>query len=121
MIVALILLSAFVVLPGIVAIFVPSKLISLISSLKLGQNRYWAVGIRLAIGASLLFATAGSKDPETLTFFGYLFVGSGVLTLIFGEELFGKLVAWFESWPPIMVRVWGVVAISFGVWLISLL
>ena len=112
-------LALFLVLPGAMAVFVPSKLIEFSKRFLTANGKLVAAAIRVLAGVILWFAAGLSRDPDLIQFFAVLFVAGGLITLFIKLEVFEKMLGWFFSWPSLGIRVWGVAAIALGVWLIG--
>jgi len=117
---AIAVLALFLVLPGVTALFVPSSLISFSKRFLTSKGKIYAAGIRLVAGVILWFSASLSEDPELIEFFAILFIVGGLITLLIKLEVFERLLSWFFSWPQLGIRAWGMVAVAFGVWLISM-
>ena len=75
---------------------------------------YLGAGFRVLFGISLLLSAPSSRAPVTLRVLGVLFVVVGLVMPFRGLEVFRATVESFLSLGSWAVRVWGGVAMGFG-------
>lgn len=78
----------------------------------------FAVGVRIVMGAVLLTAAQVAKFPMTFTVIGWIAIIAAIGLLIMGQGRMRKLVESVSRWPEVMVRVWLVLGLAFGAFLI---
>jgi hypothetical protein len=110
------------VVVGVLAIwgtFAPNKLLSLVKSV-MNQDFgiYAAVVIRLLLGAALIIAAAGSRFPVIFQALGWIAILAALGLAIIGQKRMRKFVAWFDRFSPALIRLWLLLGIAFGVFLI---
>jgi len=92
----------------------PSGLVDL-AAVFLRADRLWLViALRLAIGALMWVAAAGSRTPRTLKVLGALMIFSGLAIPVVGTEGVRSIAEWGAELQPIALRLVGLVTIGFG-------
>ena len=109
-----------VVLAGAVAFLAPASLISFSKRFLTQKGRFWAAGVRLTMGIIFWFSAGSSKDADLIQVFAVIIFAAGIFTLFVKQAIFEKMLGWVFGWPHLAIRVWGVVAVAVGIWLISL-
>jgi len=99
---------------GILSIASPGTFIELLRHSQSPGVMYVGAGFRLIFGVSLLMSAAKSRTPDVLRVLGWFFIVAGLLIPIFGFEFFRSVVDSFLSLGLWAARVWGVVALAFG-------
>ena len=79
---------------------------------------YFAVILRLLLGAALILAAAQSRFPMVLQVLGWLAVIAAVAILFMGRDRLKKFIAWFQRMTNTTVRVWLLFGFAFGVFLV---
>jgi len=82
--------------------------------LKQGWMMYLAAGIRLLLGAALLLVAEGSAFPTAFTALGWFAIVAAVALPFIGMARIKTLIDWMETLPEIAIRVWVVVGIALG-------
>jgi len=77
-----------------------------------------AVVIRLVLGAFLIYQSGVSKYPFVIEIIGWLSIVAAVFLAIIGRNKFSKLMSWALSNVKTLGRVGGVIATTFGAFLI---
>lgn len=80
---------------------------------------HYAAALRLALGAALLLAAADSACPRALAAFGYLSLAGAVIVVLLGHVRLAKIIEWWARQPDIVIRLWGLIALAFGIFLVS--
>ncbi len=70
--------------------------------------------LRLAMGVAFLLAAPVSRTPDVVSVLGLIVIVAGVATFFFSPERFERILAWWESQGPVLVRVQGTLAITVG-------
>jgi len=106
-------LAVFVL--SIWGMFAPLKLIDLVKSV---ANRkgglYFAVIVRVILGAALIVAAAASRFPTTFEVLGWLTLAAAVGLLLVGRRGMSRVIAWFERCSPALMRAWLLLGLAFG-------
>ncbi len=106
-------------LVGATGVVSPAMLMRGVTSLwQTGRGMHVAVGIRLVMGVVLIAAAPSCRFPEAVRILGIIALVAAVLIPFIGSKRLGALIDWWASSPPGLVRVSGVVATAFGVFLI---
>ncbi len=75
----------------------------------------WGIAaLRLVMGIVLVSAAAGTRWPAFIEVLGWLAIVSGVIMPFFAGERLGRLLDWWTSQPPGLIRAWGLVALALG-------
>lgn len=99
---------------GILSIALPGTFIELLRDSQSSGVMYFGAGFRLIFGVSLLMSAAESRTPDVLRGLGWVFIVAGLLIPVFGFEFFKSAIDSFLSLSRWAARVWGVVALAFG-------
>ncbi|MDH3337554.1 MAG: hypothetical protein OER22_09950 [Gammaproteobacteria bacterium] len=84
-----------------------------------GQSRFWfAVLIRLVMGAVLLLVADELRFSFAMKILGGISVAAGIGVLLMGQRRLDSLVNWWLSRPDSLMRVSTALAAAFGVFLI---
>lgn len=83
------------------------------------KSVHYAAALRLALGAALLLAAAGSAYPRTFTAFGYLSLAGAVIVIVLGRARLTNLIELWARQPEAIIRLWGLIALAFGIFLVS--
>lgn len=78
-----------------------------------------AIAVRLLMGAALLVVADRSVFPMAFLILGWIAIVAAVGLLFVGLERFRPLVAWMESLGPLVLRVWLLFGLAFGVFLLT--
>jgi hypothetical protein len=73
-----------------------------------------AIIARLVLGVVFILAAETSRLPELFTIVGGLSIAAAVLILVIGKEKVGKVIAWGGEWSPIVMRLWCLFGVIFG-------
>lgn len=77
-----------------------------------------AVGVRVILGAALLTAAQVSSFPRSFTVLGWVAILAAIGLLIMGRSGMSRVIGWATRLSPKMVRVWLVLGLLFGAFLI---
>lgn len=77
-----------------------------------------AISIRLVLGVFLIYQSGSSKYPFAIEIIGWLSIIAAVLFAVIGRNNFIKLMNWALSHVKTLGRVGGVIASTFGAFLI---
>jgi hypothetical protein len=115
---AVALFGIFVIVLGATGIVSPARLFTLVSRLQSQSGLYFAAGIRILLGAALIFAAADSRAPVYLQVFGGVALLAGVATPFFGLRRFETLLLWWRERRTAIVRLWCLLVILIGLSLV---
>src|SRR5688572_2604602 len=90
---------------GVIGVAAPSALLDFGRSLQTQNALYAATAIRVAFGAVLLAAAAGTRMPTTLRVIGILLIIAGLAGLFFGVERTKAIADWLSIQGPLFVRM----------------
>jgi hypothetical protein len=80
---------------------------------------YFAVIIRLLLGIALIIAGPDSRFPLVFLILGWVIIIAAVAAVFIGRERLRRFVDWwFERFSPLGIRLWLLLAIAFGGFLI---
>ncbi len=101
------------------AMVVPIKLMKLVSGvMDKDWGIYFAVIVRLLLGAALIIAGPGSRFPALFEIVGGIAIFAAVVIAIMGRERLRKFIGWFDRLSPAMIRTWLLFGIAFGAFLV---
>ncbi len=101
------------------AMVVPTNMMKLVSSvMDKDWGIYFAVIVRLLLGAALIIAGPGSHFPALFEIVGGIAIFAAVVIAIMGRERLRKFIGWFDRLSPAMIRTWLLFGIAFGAFLV---
>ena len=101
------------------AMVVPIKMMKLVSGvMDKDWGIYFAVIVRLLLGAALIIAGPGSRFPALFEIVGGIAIFAAVVIAIMGRERLRKFIGWFDRLSPAMIRTWLLFGIAFGAFLV---
>ena len=112
------LLGAVIALLGIVAALRPQAFRALIPVAIQGRRLYGAIAFRFAFGALLIAAAPACRASTAVLVFGVFTLAAGVLGAFLGLERLRAFAGWWLARPPVVVRLWGLVALGIGGFLV---
>ncbi|MDD2770254.1 MAG: hypothetical protein PHT19_16135 [Methylococcus sp.] len=83
------------------------------------QGVNYAAALRLALGFALVLAADQSAYPRTLAALGYLSLAGAGIVLLLGHARLSQIVEWWAQRPESVIRLWGLIALAFGFFLLS--
>ena len=107
-------LSLSIACLGVLSIVSPDFFSDFLRHLQTPTGMYFAAGFRLIFGASLVLSAPKSRAPDILRGLGWLFLVAAVLIPVFGFDFFRSVIDFFLSLGPWAARLWGLVAMAFG-------
>lgn len=108
------LLGVLMSVLGLVIFASPQCADKIFAFFKEGSRLYIAGGIRLCAGLLLLGAASQSLVPLAAIALGLLFLVSAAVIFVSGLDKMKILLAHYAQMPPLMIRLMGLVAASFG-------
>ncbi|MDH3262160.1 MAG: hypothetical protein OEM81_12735 [Acidimicrobiia bacterium] len=78
----------------------------------------WVIISRLVIGAALIGAATGSRFPNTLLVLGILTIVIVIAFVSLGPGRLRTLIEWFLVLPSGAIRIWGLAALTIGLFLV---
>ena len=112
-------LGALIAAIGATGVVSPASLLRFVKSVwRQPMGLYLAVGIRLVLGVILILAAPSCRFPEAVRIIGVVSIVAAVLIPFIGFERISSLIRWGESRSLTALRVWCLVAIAFGVFLV---
>lgn len=120
------LLTSTIILFGVaicgicaVGFYAPNQLIRLVKSAWPHHwTMYLAILFRLLLGAVLVVAADDTKFPVTFEIFGWLAVVASAGIPFAGRSRIGGMINWWEQRSANVVRLWVIVGLLFGSFLI---
>jgi hypothetical protein len=82
-------------------------------------SKVWALAsIRFVMGLAFWLAAPDSGHPTVFRVFGVITVAAAVALPIIGARGISRVLEWWRQRPPIFVRVWGLTATGFALFLL---
>jgi hypothetical protein len=81
---------------------------------KKGKNIYIAGIVRLVFGAFFLYIASRCRFPAAISILGALMILGGMLLFLIGPDRIKIIFSWWETRPPILMRLMGFIALSIG-------
>jgi len=82
--------------------------------LEQGWLMFLAVGIRIVLGVALLLVAEDSAFPSAFNILGWIAIIAAVALPFIGMARVKALIDWMETLPQTAIRLWVVVGIAFG-------
>lgn len=99
--------------------FVPDRLTKLVMRVvDQDWGIYFAVVVRLLMGAALIVAAPVSKFPVVFEVLGWIAIVAAIALILIGRERMAALIAWFVRCPAWLMRLWLLFGMAFGGFLI---
>ena len=103
---------------GILSIVSPESLVAMLRHLQTPAGLYFGAGFRMVLGISLFLSAPSSRYPDILRVLGPFFIVAGLILPLFGLEFFRSAIDAFLSLGGWATRVWGLVALGFGLFIV---
>jgi hypothetical protein len=98
---------------------VPDKLWKIVHGV---LDKHWgihlAVIVRLLLGTALIIGAPVSRFPLTFEILGWIAIIAAVAILFIGRDKLHRFIAWFERFSQALIRVWLLIGIGFGAFLV---
>jgi hypothetical protein len=107
-------LSICIAALGALGVVAPDRLAAVVRSFQTRGGLYVTAGIRLVLGAALIFAAPGSRSPTFIWGLGIFIFVAGLITPLVGLERFRKLTDFWLARGVWFARIWGAVAFVLG-------
>ena len=103
---------------GMLGAYLPEEFVAVVRFFQAPPMIYAAALIRVAVGVILWLAARDSRTPLFFQVLGvFVFIG-GVLTPFFGSAIGRTILDMWVSYGHAMVRTWGLIATTLGVFII---
>ena len=100
---------------GLSTIIHPSFLANMLRKL-LTMNWVWPVSIlRVIIGIIFVLSAEECQSPVFVELMGYFVIFAGIAVPILGVKRLEPLIDWFLNLKEFIMRIWGFVAVLFGI------
>ena len=101
-------------------IFAPQKFLQLVKGMMDADwIVYFAVIVRLALGVALIIIAPGSRFPFVFLIVGWIAIAAAMAAAFIGRERLRRFANWWiERFSPAGIRLWVLVAMAFGGFLI---
>lgn len=115
----ILIFGALTLLAGIVIVINPEVIFGFLrNNLDKLVLHILAVGVRLVIGALLIYQSNISKFPFVIEVIGWLSIVAAIFLAVMGRRNFSRLMSWALSLSKPFGRVGGILAVAFGAFLI---
>lgn len=115
MIIIVKLIGFLIMIFGFCIFSVPSLTKKIFELCLKGNNLYVAGVVRGAIGLILFFAASQSLVPLAAIALGLMFLVSGIIVFASDEEKLKAFIASYSELPSLLIRLFGLIAASFGI------
>ena len=122
MAITLAIFSLIIVLLSVYGFFQPLVLTSYVRRFMAGLGLWVAVVARLILALLLWFSAPLSHTPVTFQVLAILVLVSAIVLPIIGAQRILKLLDWVASWRQLAIRLWCLLGVGFGgflLWSIS--
>jgi hypothetical protein len=103
---------------GVLAVIVPEKMRAFVRFLAKEKRYYLAALLRLLIAIVFLIFARDVQQTRIILFLGLLFLAGGILVLVIPGPKIRSMLDWWLAKPLWVYRLWGIVAVMFGVLII---
>ena len=111
--------AAFMLLVGLIIIINPLTIFNL---LRKNSGKLWlyilAILVRLLLGALLIYQANASKYPHAVDLLGWVIIVAAIVFIVMGHKKFIQIMSWATQLVKSFGRISGVLALSFGAFLI---
>lgn len=115
------LIGLFVTALGLAVFASPQITRKILDFFKEDQHIYYAGIARALIGLVLLLAASGSLVPVAAVALGIVFLISGIIVLAGDMEKTKTFLAHYSELNPLVLRLFGLIAASFGILIYSVI
>ena len=106
--------ALLIVVLGTIGLFSPSAAIRVAQHFQTPAGLYFAAALRLAMGVTLILAAPASRATDVLRILGTVIIVAGVATPFIGLERSRRVVNWWSTKGPVLIRSQGAFAIALG-------
>lgn len=119
MAIALAFFSLVIVLLSLYGVLQPSSLVSFVrGSVSAGWGLWTGVVVRLILAVLLWFSASQSLTPTIFSVLAILMLAAAIALPVMGVQRILKLMDWFGDRPPSTMRLWCLVGVGFGAFLL---
>jgi len=108
------ILSLSVAAFGILGEISPARLLDVVRWFEGVTGLYAAAAFRIALGLALIYAGPTSHFPGLIRILGIMILMAGFLLPFIGQKRFRRIVSWWCSQDPSVIRVWAGFSLLFG-------
>jgi hypothetical protein len=112
--IAALLVALFVMVVGVVGIFLPDSLMMLARYVVTPAGLYAIAALRIVIGLVLMIVAPVSRVPRTLRVVGAVVLVAGFVTPFFGVERTRAIMDWEFAQGTALIRVAALLALAIG-------
>lgn len=106
--------ALFVFVMGAWGVFAPGSIFAFISGWSSKTGFWLAVLLRLSFGLALWFAAPDTRLPMLLRGLGALAIVMAAALPVIGYSRFQRVIEWWTSHSPFVMRLWSLVAVAIG-------
>lgn len=114
MAIALAIFSLVIILLSTYGVIHPSSLTSFVRSFMGGLGLWVAVVVRLLLALLLWFSAPLSHTPVTFQVLAIIALVAAAALPLIGVQRIGKLLDWVASWRHLAIRLWCLLGVGFG-------
>ena len=119
MLIIVAVLGSGITLIGLLGVAQPRVVIGAIEGIwESSDGLYLAAASRGVLAVIFILAAPASRFPMALYVLGGLALGTAIGLLIVGHERVQRLLEWWIARPDGFMRVWGLLAVAFGAFLV---
>jgi len=106
--------ALFIFVMGTWGVFAPRSIFAFISGWSSKTGFWLAVLLRLCFGLALWFAAPDTRLPIVLRALGALAIVMAAALPLISYERFERVIAWWTSRSPFVMRLWSLLAMAIG-------
>jgi hypothetical protein len=106
--------ALFIFVMGAWGVFAPGSIFAFISGWSSRSGFWLAVLLRLCFGLSLWFAAPDTRLPVLLRALGAAAIVSAAILPLVGYVRFERVIKWWTSQSPFVMRMWSLLALAIG-------
>lgn len=100
-------------------VYSPGQLIRMVKSVwDRKASIHLAVIVRVVLGVLLILVAPSTKFPIAFLVLGWLAIVAAIVIPLAGRERIGRLLSWWEHRSALVVRLWCLLGVVFGAFLI---
>lgn len=116
---AILILAITICVMSAFGVYSPNQLVRIVKSVwDRKASIYLAVIVRVVLGVLLILVAPSTKFPIGFLVLGWVAIVAAIVIPLVGRERIGRLLSWWEHRSSLAVRLWCLLGVMFGGFLI---